>query len=78
MTHVLAVVFPGRSAYRTLTQDAVGIQIDRRCKNKAGRQREMVSCVALKDIELSDASSSLVPIQGRAKKLVFMSVRLSY
>lgn len=78
MTHVLAVLFPGRSAYRTLTQDAVGIQIDRRCKNKAGRQREMVSCVALKDIELFDASSSLVPIQVRAKQLVFMSVRLSY
>lgn len=78
MTHMLAVVFPGRSAYRTLTQDAVGIQIDHRCKNKAGRQRETVSCVALKDTGLFDASPSLVPIQGRAKKLVFMSVRLSY
>lgn len=75
---MLAVVFPGRSAYRTLTQDAVGIQIDRRCKNKAGRQREKVSCVAPKDIGLFDASYSLVPIQRRAKKLVFMSVRLSY
>lgn len=77
VTHVLAVVFPGRSAYRKLTQDVVGIQIDCRCKNKAGRQREMVRCVSLKDIGLFDASSSLVPIQVRARKLAFMSVRLS-
>lgn len=72
MIHVLAVVFPGRSAYRKLTQDADGIQIDRRCKNKAGRQREreMVRYVALKDIGLFVASFSLVPIQVRAKKMV--------
>lgn len=62
-------------------RSAVGFQIDCRCKDKTGRQRqrEMLSYVVLKNTGLLGVASSPVPIlvPSQGKLLAFIAMRMS-